>query len=107
MRHFRSSLTVIAAALYVLLGISASWHGSHFMRGDLTIGEDAHAAHESHLDSESCALCSTKQSAQEASASASDIISTITVGDVVRAESAVPVGSLCGVARARAPPVLS
>jgi hypothetical protein len=107
MRKLRSSLTVFAAALYVLLGISASWHAPHFMRGAVSIGVDRHGEHESALDGDSCALCSTKKSAQESSPSSVAVFAARAVGTVPARGSAAPVEEFFGASRARAPPALS
>jgi hypothetical protein len=108
MRNLRSSLTLLAAALYVLLGISASWHAPHFTRGEAAVGVDAHSGeHEVALDGDSCALCSTKKSSQESVSSAKAIAWTVRDVFVFRVPDASTVAGFSGTARARAPPVLS
>lgn len=104
---FRSSLTVFAAALYVLLGISASWHAPHFMRGEATIGVDAHSEHEVALDGGSCALCSSKVSHSHASTASVRIAHPLVLGMVWSRPTRPPVDRIFIPARARAPPPLS
>lgn len=107
MRGFQSSLTVFAAALYVLLGISASWHAPHFMRGEASIGVDAHGEHETSLDGESCALCSTKNPVSRASIPSLRFAPARLVGLVPPRTAHIPVDEVFAAARARAPPALS
>lgn len=107
MRPLRSSLTVFAAALYVLLGISASWHAPHFMRGELNIGVDAHSEHETELDGESCALCSSKNGSQHASASSLAFSAIGECGSVPRVLSVPVADKSFRSDRARAPPAFS
>ena len=56
MRHVPA---LLAATLYVLLGVSAAWHAPHFSRGAEAIGVDGHAHHEAVKD-DACALCTFK-----------------------------------------------
>jgi hypothetical protein len=108
MLRFRASLTVLAAALYVLLGISASWHAPHFTRGEAAIGVDAHGGeHESALDSDSCALCSTKKSSQESVSASPTVIWTARDTFVLQIPDASIRTEPIGFSRARAPPALS
>jgi hypothetical protein len=107
MPGFRASLTVLAAALYVLLGISASWHGMHFTRGETSIGVDQHGHHEAHLDGESCALCSTKKSAHAASSSYFHELQARVLGGVAYVGTDTLLDAVIGSDRARAPPVFS
>ncbi len=108
MRAFRSSLTVLAAALYVLLGISASWHAPHFMRGEAAIGVDAHSGgHETAFGDEACALCSTKTSDSHASVSSIRITRALVLGPVTPFTAPVPAREVLASPRARAPPALS
>ncbi len=108
MRRFRSSLTVFAAALYVLLGISASWHAPHFMRGETAIGVDAHnGSHETGHGDTTCALCSSKVSDARASASPPGLPRALVLGPAAAYASPDAVNDVFTAARARAPPALS
>lgn len=107
MRKLRSSLTVLAAALYVLLGISASWHAPHFTRGETAVGVDRHGGHETALDGESCALCSSKKSAQEVLAHAGCVVRLSRVESVSPVRVVPVIDEPRGSTRARAPPALS
>jgi hypothetical protein len=107
MRSLRTSLTVLAAALYVLLGISASWHAPHFSRGDAAIGVDQHGGHEVVLDGASCALCSAQKSAQEFFAASGIAPWSRTGGQAPVLRDVTVVRTATSVLRARAPPSLS
>lgn len=98
---------VFAAALYVLLGISASWHAPHFSRGEAAIGVDAHSEHEVALDGESCALCSSKKSAQEHVVAAGAAPWSRTEGKAPVLRDGAIALSVAGLFRARAPPSLT
>lgn len=108
MSRFRSSLTVFAAALYVLLGISASWHAPHFMRGEAAIGVDAHnGAHETGHGDTACALCSGKMSDARASAAPVSLPRVLVLGPAASYVSPGVVSDALTAARARAPPAHS
>jgi len=107
MSTLRSSLTVFAAALYVLLGISASWHAPHFTRGDVSVGVDRHAEHEVSLDGESCALCSAKKSPHETGPASPSVVRSLrdqlVPSNLRGSVHTEPIGPW----RARAPPSVS
>jgi hypothetical protein len=120
MRNLRSSLTALrpralrggvvmfAAALYVLLGISASWHAPHFSRGEVAVGVDAHAAeHEKSPGDGDCALCTWKTAAQESFVPVAVAPVAHSAAAAQRPEAKVPAGGLLRADRARAPPILS
>lgn len=106
MRNLRSSLTLLAAALYVLLGVSASWHAPHFSRGDVAVGSDRHDHHEAVSDGE-CALCSVKTSPHLSGAPASAAVFASRTIAAPRPLTAPAFVGFRGADRARAPPVLS
>jgi hypothetical protein len=108
MRSFRTSLTVFLAALYVLLGVNASWHAPHFSRGEVSVGVDAHAVdHEVSSGGEECALCSWKTLSQVSAASGVFAPLAHTAASAQRTVTKAPADGLVRVARARAPPFLS
>jgi hypothetical protein len=108
MRNLRSSLTILAAALYVLLGISASWHAPHFSRGEAAVGVDTHAAeHERSPGDGECALCTWKTASQESFIPVAVAPSAHSVAPAPGHEAKVPAGGLLRADRARAPPILS
>ncbi len=63
----RSFPAVLAAALYVLLGIAAAWHAPHFSRGEVAVGQDGHKHHEA-VKAQDCAACAWKTAAQDLAA---------------------------------------
>jgi len=73
LRSLRSFPALLAAALYVLLGVSAAWHAPHFSHGDSTVGADRHQAHEVPVAVD-CALCAWKTAAQEFAAAGKPFI---------------------------------
>jgi hypothetical protein len=108
MRNLRSSLTILAAVLYVLLGISTSWHAPHFSRGEVAVGVDAHAAeHEKSPGDGDCALCTWKTAAQESFVPVAVAPVAHSVAAAPRPEAKVPAGGLLRADRARAPPIFS
>lgn len=106
MAKLRSSLTILAAALYVLLGISASWHAPHFSRGETTVGVDRHAHHEA-VKGQECALCAAKPTPHVFAAGSSGALFAPSSTLLPVAALAAPGLGALHAARARAPPALS
>jgi hypothetical protein len=107
MRNLRTTLTVFLAALYLLLGVSASWHAPHFSRGETSVGVDRHAAEHEIPAAGECALCSWKTVSQESAASGTFAPLAHIGGLAQRTDTKAPADGLVRVARARAPPLLS
>jgi hypothetical protein len=107
MRNSRTSLTVFLAALYVLLGVSASWHAPHFSRGETAVHVDDHGGGHETPESEDCALCSWKVLSHESGSVAKFALLPRTVATAERSDRQIPVGGLLRLAQARAPPFLS
>jgi hypothetical protein len=107
-RGLRGSVVVFAAALYVLLGVSAAWHAPHSFHGELSVGVDRHASgHETPTGAEDCALCTWKTASQESFVPGAVAPLAHSVATAARPEAKVPAGGLFRADRARAPPVLS
>jgi hypothetical protein len=106
-RGLRGSVVVFAAALYVLLGVFASWHAPHSFRGELAVGVDRHASGHETPAGEDCALCTWKTASQESFVPGAFAPLALSVATAARPEAKVPAGGLFRADRARAPPVLS
>jgi hypothetical protein len=108
MRNLRAPMTILAAALFALLGMDAAWHAPHYSRGALSVHADAHAdGHEIPAGDAECALCSWKTSSQETVSSGGIAAPAITNAAAQRPVSKIPAGGFLRAARARAPPVFS
>lgn len=106
LRVLRSFPALLAAALYVLLGVSASWHAPHFSRGETAVGADRHKEHEAPATVD-CALCAWKTAAQEIAAAGKPFVGP---ADFTTAKVPRPAPAEAGFLRAplaRGPPSLS
>lgn len=97
---------VLAAALYVLIGVSAAWHAPHFSRDLAAVDIDRHDHHEA-VGTDDCALCSLKQSSHAATPppAVSRFAASVATAPSPATESAID--GFLRADRARAPPLRS
>lgn len=107
MRSLRTSLTAFLAALYLLLGVGASWHAPHFSRGEASVHVDRHAAGHEVPAAGECALCSWKTVSQVLAKAVAFAPVAHTAWLAQRTATKAPADGPMHAARARAPPLFS
>jgi hypothetical protein len=98
---------LVAAALYVLLGVSAAWHAPHFSQSETAVHTDRHAGGHEIPSVGDCALCAWKSLSQEDVAFHAPAPSAHDDGSAQHPRTKRPADAPARFASARAPPVLS